>query len=205
MDGKLLRQLREEKEWTLEELSHKSGIPASTIGRLERNGGLIQKVEYLKAFEKLLKNELNHIQEPEMVYEATRERKQRGGIPVYDGTETGEPAYFVDIPQFRDCDFGKIFHGNEMQPAIQSGECIFLQKVTDKSLIIPNEIYMVRFDNFERVRRLLKLDDDGGLMAIADNKEANSEGTPKYPNFSIPLQKITELYQVKGLLKQNLN
>lgn len=131
-------------------------------------------------------------------------RKSQNLIPVYDGNIEGEVAYEVDIPQFRDCNFGKIIHDNAMQPGIQNGECVFLKVVTDKLLIIPGKTYYIKFDNYEIVRRLHKIEENE-VLAVADNTETRPDGSRVYENFSIPIEKIKELYQVKGLLKQNLN
>lgn len=126
-------------------------------------------------------------------------------IPVFDANIEGDISYEVDIPQFRDCNFGKIIHDNAMHPAIQNGATIFCKLVTDKLLIIPGEIYFIKFDNYERVRRLQKTEDKNIMLAIADNLETDQDGFRRFESFQLPINKIKELYQVKGLLKQNLN
>lgn len=126
-------------------------------------------------------------------------------IPIFNGDISNDPVYEVDIPQFRDCNFGKIIHDNAMSPSIQDGSIIFCKLVTDKLLIVPGEIYFLKFDNYERVRRIQRTADKNVILAVADNIETDVDGFKKYASFELPVNKIKELYQVKGLMKQNLN
>ncbi len=149
---------------------------------------------------------VNSVHDPQGEYRTTHRSKQKQkGIPVYDNSIEDEPAYEVDIPQFRDCNFGKIIHESAMLPAIHNGATIFCKLVTDKLMIIPGDMYFIKFDNYEKVRRLQRTDDSSMMLATADNMETDADGFRRYESFKIPIEKIKELYQVKGLLKVNLN
>jgi len=148
----------------------------------------------------------NGFNEPESPYNKTELKGNattRRAIPVYTDSVDEQPAFEVDIPQFRDCSFGKIIHDNAMAPVMPAGAYAFFKPVTDKLKIVYGSVYYIEFDNYQVLRRLKKGDKDGEVLALADNMELDSDGTKRYQSFNIPLSKVDKLFLSKGIIRLN--
>lgn len=234
MNGIELKAKRKKMGLTQVQLAERTGIPKSTIGRIEADGSAIKKVVILEKLDKIFKNEESHnnitlrekinqneniLNEPATEYRVTKiiEGGVEKGTPmfssaataseveVYDDMLNDGPAFFVNIPQFRDCSFGKMVFGHSMYPTYESGTYIFCKPVTDKHTIAPGEVYYIEIDNFAYCKRLQLSDAPGEYMAESDNEEIRKDGLRKYRTFPIKIDKIRQIYLVKGHFKQSQN
>ncbi|GAA4338751.1 hypothetical protein GCM10023149_48960 [Mucilaginibacter gynuensis] len=143
------------------------------------------------------------------------------GIPMYsdkaaasavelynDEASDQEPAFFVSIPQFADCDFGKMIFGHSMYPTYESGSYAFMKRVGDLRQVSPGEVYYIETTYLKVTKRLqygkLGFEDDH-FLAMSDNEEKRPDGGFRYETFPIFKEDIKALYIVKGALKQNQN
>jgi hypothetical protein len=126
-------------------------------------------------------------------------------VEVYDDVKSLEPAFRVNIPQFRDCDFGKLLFGHSMYPTYESGSYLFCKQVHDKQLILWGEVYYIETRDYKTAKRLQKGDIPGELIACSDNTELRPNGKRRYEDFPVELDQIRNLYLVKGSVKQAQN
>jgi transcriptional regulator with XRE-family HTH domain len=127
------------------------------------------------------------------------------GVEVYNDLVQDEPAFVVNIPQFRDCSFGKVIYGHSMYPTIESGTYVFCKPVSNKLHIIPGEIYYIEYDNYGVVKRLQKGDSPENVLAVSDNDEVRKDGSRRYESYTIPFDSIRNIYLIKGHFKQSHN
>jgi transcriptional regulator with XRE-family HTH domain len=135
------------------------------------------------------------------------------GTPVYEIPATAgqmdhisqlpeEPSYRVSIPGYEDCNFGMYVYGHSMYPTIESGSLVLCRKIIDKSVIMYGEIYLVRTADYLMVKRLQKSDRKGHVLCTSDNFEQRSEKFKRFEPFDVPVDKILDLYIVKGIIKK---
>jgi phage repressor protein C with HTH and peptisase S24 domain len=127
------------------------------------------------------------------------------GVEVYNDLVQDEPAFVVNIPQFRDCSFGKLVYGHSMYPTIESGTYVFCKSVSNKLHILPGEIYYIEYDNYGVVKRLQKGDSPENVLAVSDNDEVRKDGSRRYESYTIPFDSIRNIYLIKGHFKQSHN
>lgn len=119
--------------------------------------------------------------------------------------QTVKPTSLINIPGFADCDFAVNVYGHSMYPTIESGMIILCKKVSDKTIILPGEIYFIITPDYRMVKRLKKSDRVGYLMACSDNQNGkNSPDGQTYEPVEIPIDKIIHLYIVRGSIKRHL-
>jgi hypothetical protein len=151
---------------------------------------------------------LSHINEPLEEYKGVPVFKSpatASAVEVYDDTINEGPAFYVTIPQFKDCKFGKVIYGHSMYPTITSGSYVFCKDVADKMKFTPGEIYYVEYDNFGVCKRLQKGASKGEVLLVSDNDELRSDETRRYESFTLNIDDIRNLYLVKGWFTQNHN
>lgn len=129
-------------------------------------------------------------------------------VEIYNDESGHEPAFFVSIPQFADCDFGKMIFGHSMYPTYENGSYAFMRRIGNAREVAPGEVYYIETTYLKVVKRLqfgnLGHNDDH-FMAFSDNDEKRTDGGLKYEPFPIFKQDILALFLVKGAIKQNQN
>lgn len=135
------------------------------------------------------------------------------GTPVYELSATASqmdnisqvpevPSFRVSIPGYEDCNFGMYVYGHSMYPTIESGSLILCRKVIDKSIIMYGEIYLIRTADYLMVKRLQKNEQKGYVLCTSDNFEKRAPEFKRFEPFDIPVDKIIDLYLVKGIIKK---
>lgn len=135
------------------------------------------------------------------------------GTPVYDIAATATqaemvnqvpevPNFYVKVPGYEDCNFGMYVHGHSMYPTIENGSLILCRRLTDKSVIMYGEIYLIRTADYLMVKRLQKNEDVKHVLCTSDNFEKRSENYRRYEPFELEKDKIIDLYIVKGIIKK---
>lgn len=144
---------------------------------------------------------------------AKAERNEKMGFPVYDAIATsgpmenvsqlsGQPLFYMQIPGYEDCNMGLYNYGHSMYPTIESGNLLALRMVNDKSVILYGEIYLVRTKDYFIVKRLQKSEVKGNVLCTSDNFEKRSPEFKRFESFDIAIDKIIDLYLVKGIFKK---
>jgi len=136
-----------------------------------------------------------------------------GGTPVYDLHATAGanenisqlpelPTFHVQVPGYEDCNFGMYVYGHSMYPTIETGSLILCRRVQDKSVIMYGEIYLIRTNDYLMVKRLQKPEARNSVLCTSDNFEQRSEKFKRFEPFELALDKILDLYLVKGIIKK---
>lgn len=139
--------------------------------------------------------------------------KPNGGTPIYEVSATAgamenvsqvneEPTFFVSIPGYQDCNFGMYVFGHSMYPTIETGSLILCRKIIDKSVIMYGEIYLIRTNDYLMVKRLQKNETKGHVLCTSDNFEQRNEKYKRFEPFELAVDKIVDLYLVKGIIKK---
>ncbi len=135
------------------------------------------------------------------------------GTPVYELTAAAGqmenisqvpevPSFHVNVPGYEDCNFGMYVYGHSMYPTIENGSLILCRKVFDKEVIMYGEIYLLRTRDYLLVKRLQKSDRKNMVLCTSDNFEKRSENYRRFEPFELELDKIIDLYLVKGIIKK---
>lgn len=135
------------------------------------------------------------------------------GTPIYELSATaGEnentsqlpevPAFHVKIPGYEDCNFGVHIYGHSMYPTIENGSLVLCKRVNDKSVIMYGEIYLIRTADYLMVKRLQKNESHENVLCTSDNFEQRNEKYRRFEPFELPVDKIIDLYLVKGIIKK---
>lgn len=119
-------------------------------------------------------------------------------IEVYSETFE-EPAYYMSIPAFSDCNFACNVYGDSMYPMFQSGEVIVC-KEQGNNIIQYGEVYLIitneLADNLRTIKKIRKCKADDSLVTLAPSN-------PNFDSFEIPKESIVKLYLIKGKIKRN--
>jgi phage repressor protein C with HTH and peptisase S24 domain len=205
-------------DMTGEKFAKLLGISYSYLTKLE-TGALPLSAKVSKNLAKKLKlagllTETNQVNEPLIKYAIPKPVTTQ--IPYFDvdvmatpievfNDQTTRPSYQIDMPGFQDCDFAINVFGHSMYPTIESGMIAICKKISDKTLILYGEIYFIVTDDFRMVKRILKGDRKGYIIAASDNHNGHSSPDGKtYAPVEIPIEKIRHLYVVKGIFKRCL-
>lgn len=135
------------------------------------------------------------------------------GTPIYEMAATaGElenvsqmpdmPSFHVKVPGYEDCNFGMHVYGHSMYPTIENGSLILCRKVNDKTVIMYGEIYLIRTADYLMVKRIQKNGKASNVLCTSDNFEKRSEDFRRFEPFELPVDKIIDLYLVKGIIKK---
>jgi phage repressor protein C with HTH and peptisase S24 domain len=89
-----------------------------------------------------------------------------------------------------------------MYPTIETGSLILCRRVNDKSVIMYGEIYLMRTNDYLMVKRLQRPEARNAVLCTSDNFEQRSEKFKRFEPFELPLDKILDLYLVKGIIKK---
>jgi len=135
------------------------------------------------------------------------------GIPIYDlhasagniemYTDNGSlPAYHVTVPGYEDCKFGMFVYGHSMYPTIENGSLVLCKLINDKSVLLYGEIYVITTGDYRMVKRIQRSPRKGHINCTSDNQEKHSIKEKKYEAFELSIDKVKELYLVKGIIKK---
>lgn len=117
-----------------------------------------------------------------------------GKVAVFND-HSEEPAYYIDINPFNDCDFAVRIFGDSMYPMFQNGDTVICKAVNDISVIIFGEAYLIITDEHRMLKYIRKGTSDDNIMVVSENKEL-------YDPFTLPIKKIRKLFIVKGVIKR---
>lgn len=107
-----------------------------------------------------------------------------------------EPDYYINMPDFSDCDFIVPVYGYSMKPIINNGDKIACKEIQERSFFNYGEVYLVVTDEQRMVKRLRKAKEEGYITLSSHNED--------YDDIEIPVNKILKLFIVKGIIKRNL-
>jgi len=129
------------------------------------------------------------------------------GVPMYDipvsaGAVTlirdevaPTPAYYLQIPGFKDCTFGARVSGDSMYPEIRNGDYVICKEIQSMGDIIYGDIYLiVTHSGMETVKYLHPHDEKADWIKLVPYNKS-------VPPTAMPKSNIFKVYKVKGVLK----
>lgn len=127
------------------------------------------------------------------------------GVPYYDvdfklgfddmsAPDTVNPEYLIRMPGYEKATLWCNASGHSMEPEINSGDILALQRVEDFSFLPFGDIYgFITTNGMRTIKRLGRSDRDGCYRLIPTNKE--------YDIQDIPIESIAVVYRVMGAMK----
>jgi len=207
MNGLELKKLREQKGITQKQLSDETGIPQSTISRIESTGEEIKKVDVDSVLKKYFFKENNgsfSLKDPGVTYR----RKTiitTPPIPIYDiefdsgvlkklieQDDKHFPIGQLSIPQVSGCDVIIRARGNNMADKINDGDLVGIKQIDKNEWFPMDEIYFIETKQAQVMKYIRKSDIDGKLKISSHNKA--------YSDDEIPFEAIVDLWSVKTVL-----
>jgi len=211
-----LKETREKKRLTQEELANKIGVFPSYIAALETRKAygfktaeklakaLETTVDWLLDGEELVTNfnDLDNVR--------TLTYGKRKGVPYYNIDMTAEikssfnditvePEYYVDIKPVNDCTAYVNIVGDSMLPLYTSGDTVGVKQVFNFNIIQWGEAYLVITDesanNLKTVKNIFPCRDDDSIIIL---RSANPDF---YGDTPINKASILSLYIVKAVYK----
>lgn len=127
------------------------------------------------------------------------------GVPYYDedfllgfeeiGTPSSEnPDFLIRMPGYEKATLWCNASGHSMEPEINNGDIIALQRIEDFSFLPFGDVYgFITTNGMRTIKRLGRSNRDGFYRLIPTNKE--------YDEQDIPINKIALVYRVMGTMK----
>lgn len=174
-------------------LSGKQKITDNTLRKISNSHGL--NFEWLKYGEGEMYNE--NEPKPEISY--------ADGVPYYDedfllgfeeiGTPNSEnPDFLIRMPGYEKATLWCNASGHSMEPEINNGDIIALQRIVDFSFLPFGDVYgFITTNGMRTIKRIGRSSDPKCYRLIPTNKE--------YDEQDIPKDKILIVYRVMGAMK----
>lgn len=145
--------------------------------------------------------------EGEMLKEETptAEISYRDGVPYYDedfllgfeeiGAPNSEnPAFLIRMPGYEKATLWCNASGHSMEPEINNGDIIALQRIEDPSFLPFGDVYgFITTNGMRTIKRLGRSAREGFYRLIPTNKD--------YDEQDIPISQIAMVYRVMGAMK----
>lgn len=104
------------------------------------------------------------------------------------------PEYLIRMPGYEKATLWCNASGHSMEPEINNGDIIALQRVDDFSFLPYGDVYgFITTNGLRTIKRLGRSDRDGFYRLIPTNKD--------YDEQEIPINKIALVYRVMGAMK----
>lgn len=135
----------------------------------------------------------------------TPEISYTDGVPYYDETfecgfdelispNTENPEYLIRMPGYEKATLWCNASGHSMEPEINNGDVIALQRIEDFSFLPYGDVYgFVTTNGMRTIKRLGRSVREGYYKLIPTNKD--------YDEQEIPISKIMMVYRVMGAMK----
>lgn len=127
------------------------------------------------------------------------------GVPYYDEDfllgfdeiatpNTENPDFLIRMPGYEKATLWCNASGHSMEPEINNGDIIALQRIEDFSFLPFGDVYgFITTNGMRTIKRLGRSEKDGYFRLIPTNKE--------YDEQEIPVNKIALVYRVMGTMK----
>jgi plasmid maintenance system antidote protein VapI len=167
-------------------------------GSVLKNLGLNLKGE-VKERHIATRNHLKTIGESKSGIQVYESAPVQAGIKTVYHDEHQVPDYVLNIPQFRDCNYGTRASGDSMYPEVRNGDLIVCKELPIDARIIYGDMYVIHTkDGIETIKYVQQFTDgtegDPWVLLVPHNKAAGM-GTP------IPRKEIIKLFKVRAIFK----
>lgn len=191
--------------------SSETGIPKDRIYKWKQEG-TNPKAEDERILQNWLINKVekipHEIKEPEPYYKRRLALKNnsKASIPVYEASpatltaidkyrddKNDNPDFWITIPQLRDCNYGTRATGDSMHPLIRTNAIVIGREITDLSVIVFGEIYIIHTKNgMETIKYIHPKDGEKETLLLVPYNE-KAKVTP------IHKSDIIKIFQAKAV------
>lgn len=207
----IIRKQRTELGLSQQQMAERLDIKQQTYGTYE-TGRSKPNADFFEKWKEVFKQDLHNLirrkgkgkgKSVVIAEEVETEVDTWPGVPMYDIPVYGglpalirdekayEPAYYLNIPSFRDCVFGTRISGDSMAPKIEQGDFVVCKEVEN---FIFGEIYLIiTSDGQETVKYVHPGENKDWVNLVPHN--------PAVPVTPIHLKDIQKKYKVKGVMK----
>lgn len=135
----------------------------------------------------------------------TPEKSYTDGVPYYDedfllgfdeilAPSNEYPEYLINMPGYEKATLWCNASGHSMEPEINNGDIIALQRIDDFSFLPYGDIYgIITTNGLRTIKRLGRSEREGYYKLIPTNKDYDAQ--------EIPIAKIAIVYRVMGSMK----
>jgi hypothetical protein len=129
------------------------------------------------------------------------------GIPIFEAGlmikdkevvmheyEVEGPDFFVQIPQYRDCDYGTRATGDRMYPEIRNGDLLICKSVPDMETIMLGDIYVMQLRGGTQTVSYIHLHENEDFFLLKARHE-------KFPDTPMEKSKIVKIWKVRAVFK----
>lgn len=210
-----IKEIAETNEITLTEMERIIGASKGVLTRAASKGTNIQ-LRWLEAIAEKFpvwnaewiitgKGKPTDIEVQIEVKDNTPKISYTEGVPYYDedfllgfeeiGTPSSEnPDFLIKMPGYEKATLWCNASGHSMEPEINNGDIIALQRVEDFSFLPFGDVYgFITTNGMRTIKRLGRASREGYYRLIPTNKE--------YDEQEIPISKIALVYRVMGTMK----
>lgn len=189
----LILSIKQAKGLTEEQIAQRAGYNEGYISQTRSRGVIPAK------FIETIKREFSQLIPPPPISGL--------GTPVYDSDivlkkkdltyneyETKQPDFFIQIPQYRDCDYGTRASGDTMYPEIRNGDLLICKQVEDLETIIFGDIYLLQLSGGQETVKYIHPHEDENFFLL----KARHESVPDTP---MSKKRVVRVYKVRGVFK----
>lgn len=195
------------REITTREFERKSNLSNGAVSKMGNNprSSIVENI--LKAFPEISRSWLLTGEGDMYVKEKSQlpEISYTEGVPYYDevfecgfdeliAPSSENPEYLIRMPGYERATLWCNASGHSMEPEINNGDIIALQRIQDFSFLPFGDVYgIITTNGMRTIKRLGKSTVEGCYRLIPTNKE--------YDEQDIPINKIALVYRVLGTMK----
>ena len=173
--GKIIRKIREENNWTLDDMAKKLGTTKQALSKYER-GERTPKITVAAKFADILGISLEELtgakeRMPENLFPISQLHRQR--IPLIGSVAAGTPILatehhdiFIDSPA--EADYALRVQGDSMEPTYLDGDIVYIRQTDD---VDDGTVGVVLCEDSATLKHIYHI--DNGVQLVSDN--------PKYP------------------------
>lgn len=197
------------KGLSVREFEQRTGLSNGAVSKMGNSPRLIIVEKIMSAFPELNRDWLVS-GEGEMFQKEPAELAEpvvnfSTGVPYYDedfllgfeeiGTPNSEnPEYLIRMPGYERATLWCNASGHSMEPEINNGDIIALQRIDDFSFLPFGDVYgFITTNGMRTIKRLGRSEHEGYYRLIPTNRD--------YDEQEIPINKIAMVYRVMGTMK----
>jgi transcriptional regulator with XRE-family HTH domain len=214
-----IKEKRTELGLSQQQLADFTGIPKDRIGKWEQGKGNPKSddnktlEDFFASFtaeqvprgtshkEKhiITRNHLKEVGESKKGIQVYESAPVQAGIRTVYHDEHAVPDYVLNIPQFRDCNYGTRASGDSMYPEVRNGDLIVCKELPINARIIYGDMYVIHtkdgIETIKYVQQFVDSDKNEPWVLLVPHNKAAGMGTP------IPRNEIIKLFKVRAIFK----
>lgn len=193
------------EELTVRNFEKRVGLSNGAVSKMGNNPRSIVVENIIKVFPKIDREWLLTGKGSMYAGEDLPQISYKTGVPYYNedfllgfeelsSPSNENPEYLINMPGYEKATLWCNASGHSMEPEINNGDIIALQRIEDFSFLPFGDVYgIITTNGMRTIKRLGRGSQDGYYRLIPTNKE--------YDEQELPINKIALVYRVMGTMK----